>query len=130
LKLSVVSGGCYEAGGNKATWIPRPGSSKVIDLYFREKRFEITQEGRGPQGRPRFLVNRTRQPDGKLLQGREISELIQKLACFWPDLIEVPARLERIEGKLDRIAKVVAGKRQRRPSGGKLCMSPVCITWR
>jgi hypothetical protein len=129
LKLSVVSGGSYEAGGNKATWIPRPGSSKVIDLYFRGKRFEVTQEGSGPQGRPRFLVNRTRQPDGKLLQGREIAELIQKLDLFWPDLIELPERLNRIEGTLDRIEKAVAGKRQRPPSGGKLCMSPVCITW-
>jgi hypothetical protein len=120
LKLSVVAGGSYEtpllprascrreAGGNKATWIPRPGSSKVIDLYFREKRFEVTQEGRGPQGRPRFLVNRTRKPDGKLLQGRDITELIQKLDFFWSDLIEVPVRLDRIEGKIDRIAKAVA----------------------
>ena len=115
LKLSVVSGGSYEAGGNKATWAPRKHDPKVIDLDFREKRFEVTQEGRGPNGRPRFLVNRTRQPDRKLLQGRDITELIQKLDRFWPDLIEIPARMERIEGTLDRIEKAVAGKRQRPP---------------
>jgi hypothetical protein len=112
LKLSVVSGGSYDAGGNKATWAPRHASSNVIDLYFSEKRFEVTQEGTGPNGRPRFLINRTRQPDGKLLQGRGMPELIQKLERFWPELTELPSRLDRVEGKLDRIATAVTGQRR------------------
>ena len=129
LKLFVIEGGNYEAGGNKASWRVRPGSN-VIDLHFREKRFEITREGTGPNGRPRFLINGTRQPDGKLFQGRDILELIRKLDLFWPELIQLPARfdgfegrvdrkLDRFEGKLDRIATAVTGNRHSRVGSKK-----------
>jgi hypothetical protein len=110
LKAFALAGGAsrYEIGSHIATWQRRSNDEKIVDLSFREKRFEITQEGSGPGGRPRMFINGIRRPDGRLFQGRSLKELVRMLDLYFDDFIEIPARLERMERKLDTL---IAGGR-------------------
>jgi hypothetical protein len=116
-------GGSYQVGDNTAMWRPRRGT-KIIDLRHREKDFEVAQESRGPLGRPRYFIKGFRQPDGKLLQGRQLTDLIQKLDYFWAGLITIPSQLNRIEHKVDLLLES-----RKRSSKTKLCLKPIAVTW-
>jgi hypothetical protein len=126
LTLGAIAGGSYEIGGHVARWKCRSDDPKTIDLNFLGSEFEVTQESAGSGGRPRLYVNGFTQPDGKLLQGRSLQELIRKLYEFGEKII---CRLDRIETKIDLIQRAVK-PRARRVSGlGKLCTVPVTVTW-
>jgi hypothetical protein len=129
LGFEVIEGGSYEIGGSKATWKPR--DKKIIDLTFGRKKLKVTREGRGVAGNPRFHVNGYTQPDGKLLQGRSIPELVRKLYRFGSAIVR---RLDRIEQKMDarfdRLEKTIArGKGGRAAGQSKLCAAPVKVEW-
>src|SRR4051812_48356943 len=118
LSLLPSGGGTYEVGGADAIWEPRPGSPNIIDLSFRGKHFELSKEGAGPKGRPRYLVTNTRKPDGKILHARSIVELVRQLDLYFDHLVDliderIAKRLEeseerigkRIEARVDRLEK-------------------------
>jgi hypothetical protein len=125
LKSFALVGGAsrYEIGSHIATWQRRSNDEKIVDLSFRGKRFEITQEGSGPSGRPRMFINGIRRPDRRLFQGRSLKELVRMLDLHFDDFIEIPARLERIERKLDTLIG------RRRESKTKLCLAPITGNW-
>jgi hypothetical protein len=125
LQLPKISGGRYKVRSHIATWQHRSNDEKIIDLSFRGKPFEVTREGSGPNGRQRMLINGIRKPDGKLFQGRSLLELVHKLDLHFNDFVEVPARLQRIEQKLDIL---VAGTHPR-IAKSKLCGEKVTATW-
>jgi hypothetical protein len=131
MSLGHVDGGAYRLGRNVAVWKTRADDSHIIDLSFRGRRYKITKESRGPQGRCRLFVNGFRQPDGKLLQGRELTELIRKIDRFHGILIN---QLDRIETTMhagfNRIEKALVRTKWPRLTGkGKLCVIPVTATW-
>ncbi len=124
----ALAGGAsgYEIGSHIATWQRRSNDEKIVDLSFRGKHFEITQEGTGPSGRPRFLINGIRTSDDKLFQGRALLELVRKLNDEWGTFREIPSRLARMERKLDtliaggRVASGASeGPARRRAIGGR-----------
>jgi len=123
LQFVLAGGARYEIGSHIATWQRRSNDEKIIDLSFRGKHFEITQEGTGSVGRPRFLVNGIRTPEGKLFQGRGLLELLRKLDDNWDSFVEIPARLERIERRIDTLI----GRRP--PAKTKLCLVMMTATW-
>src|SRR5439155_10577472 len=132
MSLGGIDGGTYRVGRNVAFWNTRPDSPNIINLNFRRRRFTITKECRRPQGRGRLFVNGFRQPDGKLLQGRELLELIRKIDRFYGKLINV--QLDRIETgmhvRFDRIEKAISRSKWPRLAGkGKLCTAPIAATW-
>lgn len=132
MSLGRVDGGTYRAGRYVAVWKPCPDNSQIIDLAFRRRRYKITKESCGPQGRGRLFVNGFRQPDGKLLQGRDLLELIRKIDRFHGKLLK--CQLDRIETTMrvgfDRIEKaLVRTKWPRLPGKGKLCAVPIAATW-
>src|ERR1700730_14591718 len=124
LQLAETSGGRYQVGSHIAAWRHRSGDEKIIDLSFRGKAFAITRESSTPNGRPRMFINGIRQPDGKLFQGRCLLELVRKLDDLFDDFIEIPARLERMERKLD-----VLVARGPRAAKTKLCLVRVEAAW-
>jgi len=70
-----------------------------------------------------MFINRVRKPDGRLFQGRSILELVRKLDICFDDLVEIPARLQRIERKLDKALAC-------RPRlSTKLCLTSIAATW-
>jgi hypothetical protein len=123
LQFTMDGGGSYQVGTHAATWQRRANDEKIVDLSFRGKRFEVTREGSGPGGRPRMFINGIRTPDGKLFQGRSLTELVRKLARHFDDFVEIPARLQRMERKLDTLLAA------RRPSKTKLCLALMTATW-
>ena len=132
MSLGRIDGGTYRIGRNVAVWKTRANNSHIIDLSFRQRRYKITKESRGPQGHGRLFVNGFRQPDGKLLQGRELLELIRKIDRFHENLIK--RQLDRIETtmhvRFDQIEKAIVRTKWRRPAGkGKLCTIPITATW-
>jgi hypothetical protein len=132
MSLGHVDGGTYRIGRNVAVWKTRAENSCIIDLKFRRRKYRITKESSGTQGRNRLFVNSFRQPDGKLLQGRELLELIRKIDRFDGKLIKV--QLDRIETgmhvRFDRIEKAISRSKWPRLAGkGKLCVIPITATW-
>lgn len=125
LQLPESSGGRYKVRSHIATWQHRSNDEKIIDLSFRRKRFEVTREGSGPNGRPRMLINGIRKPDGKLFQGRSLLELVRELDRHFNDFVEMPARLQRIERKLD----VLVAAASPRIAKTKLCCEMVTANW-
>jgi hypothetical protein len=123
LQFALAGGASYEIGSHIATWQRRSNDEKIIDLSFRGKHFEITQEGSGPGGRPRMLINGIRRPDGRLFQGRSLLELLRELNNNWGSFVEIPARLERMERKLDTLIG------RHRESKTKLCLAPITANW-
>ena len=125
LQFFALAGGAsrYEIRSHIATWQRRSNDEKIVDLSFRGKHFEITQEGSGPGGRPRMFINGIRRPDGRLFQGRSLKELVRMLDLHFDDFIEIPARLERMERKLDTLIG------RRRESKTKLCLAPITASW-
>jgi hypothetical protein len=132
--LALVGGASFVIGSHVATWQRRPNDEKIVDLSFRGKHFEITQEGPGAilhadgqigtGGRPRMLINGIRRPDGRLFQGRSLKELVRMLDLYFDDFIEIPTRLERMERKLDTLiagGRVASGASlpRRRAIGGR-----------
>jgi hypothetical protein len=126
LAFGAMDGGSYEVGGKTATWRCRGRDSNIIDLNFDGREFKVTQESTGPQGRPRLLINGFTQPDGKLLQGRSLPELIRTL---WLQGDKIVARLNRVEARVDRIEKAIRIKSTRPRLSSKLCAVPVVATW-
>jgi len=132
MSLGGIDGGTYHVGRHMASWKTRPDSPNIVDLRFRRRSFTITKESRGQGGRARLFVNGFRQPDGKLLQGRELLELIRKIDRFYGKLIKV--QLDRIETgmhvRFDRIEKAISRSKWPRLAGkGKLCTAPIAATW-
>jgi hypothetical protein len=128
LGFVVVQGGSYDVEGSKATW--RSRGEKIIDLTFAGRKFKVTREGRGVAGNPRFHVNGYTQPDGKLLQGRSIPELVRKLQRFGKAIIRRLDRLEaNMHARFDRMEKIAAGKAPRSNGRSKLCQAPVKVEW-
>jgi hypothetical protein len=131
MSLGEVDGGAYRIGRNVAVWKTRADDSHIIDLSFRRRKYKVSKESRGPQGQCRLFVNGFRQPDGKLLQGRELTELIRKIDRFHGRLIN---QLDRIETTMhagfDRIEKALVRPKWPRLVGkGKLCITPITATW-
>jgi hypothetical protein len=128
LGFVVVQGGSYEVEESKATW--RSLDEKTIKLSFGGKEFTVTREGRGVAGNPRFHVNGYTQPDGKLLQGRSIPELVRKLHRFGKAIIRRVDRLEaNMHARFDRLEKMASGKAPRVVGQSKLCAAPVRVEW-
>lgn len=136
LGLEVLDGGSYEVGGEKAVWRRSKGHEKAFALHFGRRRFRVTREGNGVAGNPRFHVNGFTQPDGKLLQGRSIPELVRKLHRFGSAIVARLNRIEkRIDARFDRLersiatVKVLPQPNKGRRVSNKLCTSPAVVTW-